>query len=668
MNRYYLLLISLLFLPLLSQAQFTEVSLSKNINHLNIAGNLMGGGVAFFDYDHDGFEDLYFTGGAQSDRLFRNVNGRVFEDVTEQAGLAVTANYITMAVTTGDVNHDGYRDIFVGTNTEQPNLLFMSNGDGTYTEMAAQAGLVEEAWTMGGTFGDFDLDGDLDLYVVNYLDSSIFIYNNSNDIVGFNHNCQSNFFYVNNGDNTFTESSAVLGLGDAGCALATAFTDYDQDGDLDIYLANDFGAWVQPNRLFRNEYPNVGFTEVSVATGVDAQIYGMGIATGDVNEDGNFDYYVTNIGKNVMYLNNGNNSFTDITDQAGVGSEFTGTGNATGWGAFFFDYDNDTHQDLYVGNGFIGAAEFLETRLQDPNHLFKGNGQGLFTDVTEQAGVGNDWVGRGTATGDFNNDGKPDMAVAVTYLNIGIGDFHALLYENTDSTAGNWLKVKLEGTLTNYDAYGARLHGYKNGRVFIREVGGGSSHASQNSSIVHFGLGQYNTLDSLLIYWPGQAIQRFTNVPVNQSIYVVQGQQGYEVMGCTDRFAENYNPEATFSSGCAYSFEGCTDPDAANFNPFAEVDNGTCNYVTSGPANIATGVTLYPNPVANGLNLQINGGLGGEYGITIVDGFGRAYYQAMVASQVYIETSTLPNGVYFVQITRHGAVLATRKFIKLNQP
>lgn len=534
---------------------FTEVSLQSGINDLIHTPTMIGGGCAFFDYNNDGWLDIYISGGLGRDKLYRNNQNGTFTERGWQAGLAVTGLYYTMGVVTGDIDNDGYRDLFVTTlgigdsyHSHVPNILFRNNRNGTFTDISAQAGIRDSAWSMAATMGDYNLDGFLDIYVANYVKSIRFIHDSvTTEVIGFAHTGFANFFYMNNGNGTFTNIAPQLQVDDAGTGLAAAFSDYDNDRDMDIFLVNDFGAWVVPNKLYRNEFPANAFTEVSASSGADAAIYGMGIAIGDYDQDDDLDYYITNIGENVFYRNNGNGTFTDVARQAGVENGYVDSLFTTGWGTAFLDYDHDTWLDLFVSNGHIMAADFIATSEKDPKKLYRNNADGTFTDVTFLEGVGDSSIGRGFAMGDYDNDGDLDMLVTVITENMGSGNnAHALLFRNDIANGNHWLKVSVQGTYSNRDGFGSRVEAYAHGRKWIREIDGGSSHASQHSTTAHFGLGSLTRVDSVVVLWPAGGRSRIANIAADQLLTIIESGTAQVV---TQRFIEICAGDSVFAAG-----------------------------------------------------------------------------------------------------------------------
>jgi len=332
-----------------------------------------------------------------------------------------------------------------------------------------------------------------------------------------------NRLYLNNGNATFTDVTHTINPTDSSCNLATTFTDFDNDNDLDLYNANDFGQWEQPNDLFLNNYPINSFSDISSSSNMDAKIYGMGIAIGDYDQDLDLDYYVTNIGRNILHKNNGNGTFIDTTAAAGVENQWIIQDSlyATGWGTAFFDVDNDSYLDLFVVNGYIQALE--PVWLLDPDKLYHNNGDGTFTDISDAAGVSNTQMSRGFAYGDIDNDGDNDMLVIPIKDLYLVDTVPILLYQNNLSNNNNWLQVKLQGTTSNRDAIGAHLIIHVGGKSWLHEVMPSGSHGSQNSLMAHFGLDTASVVDSLEIIWPNGGKQTNYNITANQQILIVEG-------------------------------------------------------------------------------------------------------------------------------------------------
>ncbi len=440
-------------------------------------------GVALADYDNDGDLDIYLPYYSEHSRFFQNNGDGTFSDVTEKIGI-----WGYMGACFADYDNDGDLDVFV-TNFIRPNALYQNNGDGAFTDVTAWSGVGDHRGdTMGITFGDYDKDGNLDFYVTSY-------------------ELYPDGFYRNNGDGTFTNLSEVVGFNNLEArSLGVCSLDYDNDGDLDIYVAHDFGDDV----LYQNQ-GNGTFRDVSLDAGIKGPYNAMGVAVGDYDNDGDLDIYVTNGGFNVLYRNNGDGTFTDVAKEVGVEDRY-----GIGWGTMFFDYDNDGDLDLYVVNGGLenvgkipGNPSWPEK--SGPNVLYRNNGDGTFTDVSELEGVGDDGKGRGGAVGDYDNDG--DLDIYVVNLNK-----HGILYRN-NGNSNHWLQVKPQNA--DLSAWvGTRVKVIAGSLSQIREIEAGSSYISQNSLVAAFGLGQHTRAEVVEIRWSNGAVQRLTDVAADQVLVV----------------------------------------------------------------------------------------------------------------------------------------------------
>lgn len=521
-----LTLISFLSINCFGQISFSESPLPHTTN----APSLMGGGVAFLDYDNDGDEDFYLTSGLSRDHLYENDGFGNFTEVGISAGLAFTADFNTFGVISGDIDNDGDRDIFLtttmitdslGLDVLQPAVLLL-NDLGTFSNISISAGITDSSISTSATFIDVNNDGYLDIYVSNYVEEEDPLLDSLGNLIGYNSTCFPNYLYINNGNLTFTESANSYGVAQAGCGLAVAATDYDNNGFPDLYIANDFGYWLTPNTLLENQFPTASFSDVSTATGTDIQMFGMGIAIGDYDEDLDLDYYITNIGPNALLNNNGTTSFLDVASSSGTLNDSVGGFLTTGWSTFFFDANNNSYLDLFVANGHIPMPPyFYTTSLFDPNKLYKNNGSGIFNDVSVAAGVADSNFTHGAAYADVNKDGLLDFVISNSD-SLVTGNHNSKLYVNS-SSGGNWLKLNLQGTVSNRDGFGAHIITHAAGRAFLREVGGGSGHGSQNSSIVHFGLGTIPSIDSITVFWPSGIIDVIHPATVNQTINITEG-------------------------------------------------------------------------------------------------------------------------------------------------
>ena len=508
-----------------AQTTFEEVSAEAGIDIVMNSINLFGSGAAFFDYNNDGNLDLYVTGGNTKDDILYQGDGQGnFTDVTAEAGLSFTSTLTTYGVTTGDVDNDGDRDIFLCTGFGSPSNLFLNNGDGTFTDISENAGFTDDnRHKHGAVFGDVNLDGYLDIYITSWVETFKAIKNAANETIGYAHDCFSDLLYINNGDLTFTESSSAYGIDNAGCGLVPAFSDYDNDGDMDGFIVNDFGPWVEPNGLYRNEFPLDTFSDVSISSNMNQAVYGMGIAIGDYDHDLDLDYYITSIDSNRFMQNQGDGTFKDIARQLGVEDDtLDGTDIVkTSWGTAFFDVDNDRYDDLFVANGKVGV--FIPNANDDPDRLFLNNRAGGFTDVTDESGLGKEWSCRAMCYGDYDNDGDLDIFIHVSRRD-STRDGHSLLYENKLelNSEQNWLQVSLTGVKANRDGFGAHIQIHVGSDTWLREIDGGSSYRSQHASYAHFGLGSATMVDSLIITWPGGRKQRAYAIAANQRMEIIE--------------------------------------------------------------------------------------------------------------------------------------------------
>lgn len=503
-----------------AQGTFIEMSQQAGIDHYQKSELHLGGGVAVFDYNNDGWEDIYLTGGENRDKLYRNNGNLTFTDVGVSAGFGATAAVTTLGVVTGDIDNDGFRDVLVLTELGFENMLYRNNGDGTFSRLVTALGQSTIQRSTSATMGDVNGDGFLDIYVTNYVRETGIIFGEGTQVIGFNHQCDADRLFINNGDLTFTESSLSYGIVQEGCGLAAAITDFDSDGAPDIMVVNDFGQWIEPNALYRNRLPFIGFDDVSTAMDIGHGFYGMGVAIGDYDRDGDLDYYMTNIGRNYLYRNDGD-LFTELAEPSGVMNDSVYGLNTTGWSTFFFDHDNDGLLDLYVANGEIPSAPFIANALQNPDRLFMNLGDGTFIDISELSGIGSEQRSRGAAYGDFNNDGLLDFVVNTVKHNEP-GAVRALLHINTTENDNHFIRLSLRGVHSNRDCFGGRVRLVTGDVAQTAEVDGGSGHASHNSSIVHFGLGSATMADSIIVRFPSGHTTVLTGIAADQTITVLE--------------------------------------------------------------------------------------------------------------------------------------------------
>lgn len=500
----------------------------------------MGGGAAFFDMDNDGDDDIWITGGLKTDALYRNNGDGTFTNIAFTAGLGATNSIVTTGVVTGDLDNDGFRDVLVLSHRGHRLLLFKNNGDATFTEVALNTGengvgsLI--AQNFAATMGDINQDGYLDIYVGNYIKNVQLIEDATGAVVGFDHDCFHNWLFLNNGSLpngeaswTFTEVGQTYGVNDKGCALATTFTDIDLDADADLLVVNDFGEWLLPNALYQNNMTSDSLLNVSPQTGMDVGIYGMGIAVGDYDQDEDLDYYMTNLGRNVLLENQGNQHFIDKTNETHTEDTYVDSLLATGWGTAFLDVDNDSDLDLFVANGRVPAAVFIANSEENYNRLFLNNGNDIgsgfkFSEAALEAGLADGGRARGFLYSDYDLDGDLDILVINTNRQATPDSIQqVLLFRNDTGNENNYLQVKLEGITTSRDAYGANIKIVLGEKTWVHDYNGGfGSHASQHTSVAHFGLGAAETVDSLMVTWPGGVQHHFTDISANQLMHIVE--------------------------------------------------------------------------------------------------------------------------------------------------
>jgi enediyne biosynthesis protein E4 len=491
------------------------------------------GGVALLDFDNDGFLDIFFTNGARIptlekddssffNRLYRNNRDGTFTDVTERAGLQ--GEGYCMGVAAADFDNDGRTDLYVtGVNR---NVLYHNNGDGTFTDVtehAAVSGVAENGrklWSVGAAWLDYNNDGLLDLFVTNYLDWSFRTSKVCGD-EGKRLSCSpslysglTNLLYRNNGDGTFTDVSRLTGIAEhIGKGMSVAVADFDDDGFMDVFVANDQAR----NFLFKN-VEGRRFTEIGVEAGVaysddGLPLSGMGVDFRDLNDDGRSDLIVTALGGETfpLYLNSGHGLFESATYPSGLGFQ---TLRMSGWGVGAYDFDNDGHKDLFTANSHVSENADLYGRdhYRQSNALFRNLGNGRFENVTPQAGsaLQSAAAHRGCAFGDLNNDGRTDVIVSA------IGEPAKVLH-NVGSPENHWILIQLQGSKSNRDGIGAKIKiTSESGQVQYNHVTTAVGYASASDKRVHFGLGAARRLREIEIRWPSGHTQTLRNIAADQ--------------------------------------------------------------------------------------------------------------------------------------------------------
>jgi tetratricopeptide (TPR) repeat protein len=522
----------------------------------------MGSGAAWGDYDNDGWLDLYVANMAgpltltaeEVERspahsvLYHNNGDGTFTEVGEQAGVRFRG--WAMGVGWGDYDNDGWLDLIVTAFGE--NALYRNNGDGTFTERAVEAGLggIERFWA-GASWGDYQRDGYLDLHVAGYVrydrladpDAGVSLHYDVEEPASINPSAfppERNLLYRNNGNGTFTEVAVQAGVpGSKGRSLDAVWADFDQDGWPDLYVAND----VSDNVLYRNEGDGT-FSDISHAARVADYRGAMGIAVGDWNGDAELDMVVTHwmAQENALYTNLSSGgagpastaaasflSFRDEADRFGLGQIAL---DFIGFGTSFFDYDNDGRLDLFFANGStFQRRDDPSLLVAMPDQLFwnRGPDEGFY-DVSSVSGeyFQREYGGRGAAFADYDNDGDVDVFIV---NNGGPG----ILLRNDGGNGNRWLQVRLEGRQSNRSAFGARLRLVAGGTVQVREVGSQASYLSQNSLTEHFGLADAERADTLEITWPSGSRQVLVDIVADQILEVVEGEEPAKTAAGTDR-------------------------------------------------------------------------------------------------------------------------------------
>ena len=525
----------------------------------------LGNGVTFYDFDNDGWDDITLTTEFNEEiRFFKNTNG----SFTEIFPVMPYFDYQTKQVNWVDFDNDGDNDLFV-TSDFEGNRLFENNGSFEFQDITLAAGIDNSnMYSYGSSWGDYDNDGYLDIFISNRTPAI------------------NNKLYKNNGDGTFTDVSIQAGISPSGHgSFCAAFLDINNDGYQDIYISND--RPLNPNILYKNNGDGT-FTDISVSSGTDVTIDAMTVTVGDYNNDGWFDIYITNgpIG-NVLLRNNGDETFTDVAVASGT------VFNSISWGASFFDADNDMDQDLYVcgefdsnENNFLRAAFYLN------------NDDGTFT-LNNASFPGDDRAAYSSATGDLDNDGYPELIVTNSF------DQNLFFWKNNTPTTNNWIKLKLEGTQSNRDGVGSRIELSVNGEKQYAYTHCGEGYLSQNSAVKIIGVGSNTEIDYIKITWLSGVVDYLSNVSVNQQLNIVEGTY----------------PELSI-------------PDLETAQ-----------------------IQLYPNPVERDLfiNTTLN-----DFEIEIYDILGKIQNVKVDSKLNKIDLSTLNPGMYFVKIESANGVIIKR--------
>jgi len=524
------------------EVHFTDITEKAGINFKHVSSpekkyivESMSGGVALFDYDNDGYLDIYLVNSLTVDMvkskqktrslLYHNNGDGTFSDVTDKAGVGDIG--WGMGVAIGDYDNDGFDDIYV--TCLGPNHLLRNSGKGTFTDVTQSAGVADPRWSAGASFVDYDNDGKLDLFVSNYVDFDV----NNLPEFGKGRSCQfkgipvqcgprglkgaGDSLYHNNGDGTFTDVSKKAGVSDPDgyYGLGVICSDFDEDGLVDIFVANDS----TPNFLYHNNGDGT-FKEIGFPSGVAVNENGseqgsMGVTLGDYDHDQRLDLFITNFDDdyNTLYHDDGKGSFTDVSYAAKVAAVSL---PYVGWGTKFFDYDNDGWADLLVVNGHVYPQ--LPTYRQR-NFVHHNNHDGTFTEVGAELGApfAEKRTGRGAAFGDIDNDG--DVDVVINNL-----DGPPQVLRNDGGNANNSILIRTIGVKSNRDGIGARVKVVAGDLTQIDEVHSGDSYLSQSDLRLHFGVEKATKIDLIEVHWPSGAVDKIAGAGVNRILTIKEGQ------------------------------------------------------------------------------------------------------------------------------------------------
>ena len=474
-----------LFVVISASAQnFSEVSSAIGIQGgfgpTSAFNSTFGGGISFSDFNGDGWDDITIATDKDSLIQFYQNNSGFFQ----QLNPLVSETCLVKQLLWADIDNDHDKDLFIACYEDQ-NRLYENTGNLALVDRTLTSGLAQaNDFSVTASFGDFDRDGDLDLFVGNYDNVS-----------------EENYFYINNGNFTFTDYTVASGTSHSSMpTLASSFLDINNDLDPDLYIAVDKDF---ENLLFVNNGDST-FLDASSSSNTNIVVCAMNSSSGDYDCDGDVDIYVTNgPAGNVMLRNNGDLTFTDVTIEAGVGFY------RTGWATSFIDYDNDSDLDMYV----------TTSDLFEPNALFVNNGDSTFSEpLYNQDGFEGNDIGASYCNthGDFNHDGRIDLAVS------NLSDDQFKLWQNNTVNANNWFKVDLIGQVSNRDGIGSWVEAYIDDKKLIRYTHLGDGYLGQSSDFVHFGIGEADVLDSLIIKWPSGIVDKYFNLIANQFIQVIE--------------------------------------------------------------------------------------------------------------------------------------------------
>jgi len=615
--------IGLLLPAVKTVAQFIESSKSLGIDHISVSPNLIGGGVVSFDYNNDGWQDLYFTSGVNKDVLYKNVNGEKFElvDIPE---LAFTGRFNTSGAISGDFNNDGCQDLLVVTLSIDPTLLFINNCDGSFSleflHVTDEDG--EYVSSSGAIASDFNQDGLLDIYLLNYVKDHHFLEDSAGRIIGYDHDCYLNSLLINQGEFKFEPISTSLLSGSEGCTLAGSSSRFIGEEHNGVYIVNDFGEWIYPNELKDSINNSV--------QGLDEAIYGMGVAIYDFDHDEDYDLYLTNIGKNKFLVNDQGN-FQNEAALYDIENELTSDSvSVVSWGTIFLDIDNDAEADLFVSNGFVPVPEFLSSSIVNQNKLFRNTGE-EFVDITASAGLDGNGIHRGAIYTDINNDGRLDIVTSVVSdSDLGTNDIkRSKVFINDFEEVNNYLQIYLEGVESNRNGINAEVKVYTNKKVQSQIMFSGTSYASQSLGALHFGLGETESVDSIKVIWPSGSISIFNDIIPNQQILIQENGDRILLLSCLEEGASNYSSQGDINFGC--------------------ITTTTSDFEVSVPDNA---LIIFPNPTSGLVNVSVQIINHHTLQVNVFNQLGQVVFtsQGNQKDRYELDLSHLVSGLYYVQV------------------
>lgn len=482
-----------------------------------------GGGTAFLDFDQDGFIDIYACSGTwveglsegpkpstlPGNHLYRNRGDGTFEDVTRKSGTG--GPWYCMGVSVGDFNNDSYPDLFLSN--YGANVLLKNNGNGTFANVTKKAGVAgKNECSVGAVWLDYDNDGLLDLYVGNYLtvDPDYKYYYAPDGFPGpMAYDAEKDYLYHNNGDGTFADVTDSMGIIDLdGRAMGVGAADYNDDGFMDIYVANDHTLNYLWHNVEGKKFEDRGIMSGTAFSQAGEATVSMSVDFADYNNDGLLDLFVSDDTYCSLYENLGNGLFSDKANPSGIATQ---AAQFVGWSSCFVDYDNDGDPDIFKTNGALKHLYGQE------DQLFQNDGTGKFNDISLKLSsyFGEEHVGRGAALGDYDNDGDIDIFI------VNLNDT-AIFLRNNRGNENNWIELSLSGTASNRDAIGARIKISSGGQVQVTQKRSTAGYLSQNDPRIHFGLGKNEMVEKIEIRWPSGKVQVIENTEANQILKIVE--------------------------------------------------------------------------------------------------------------------------------------------------